>query len=368
MGTVYEAVRTDGLYKKHVALKLLHSNPATDEAQQRFRFERNILAQLQHPGITQLLDGGITDHGQAYLVMQFVEGNPIDIYCDQKQLNIPSRIMLFLQLCEAVQYAHQNLILHRDLKPSNVLVTELGVAGFSPGGGTGNEAQEPQPKARLLDFGIAKALDSERLDMTQPVTIEAKRMMTPAYAAPEQILGKPLSTSTDVYALGVLCYVLLTGSPPYPVSGRPTHEVERIILEQEPIRPSLAAKQTDEGLAKKRDTTPQELGRLIAGDLDKIVEIPVTAMENAPKGPVDGGLDRLDAEIATTDRRVEEERAQAEACERRERLAATLTSPRNDRFAQRVAGRENDRLHQYMIEHVKVQPVHPLSGLTVYNV
>lgn len=214
MGEVYRAGRADGQYEKEVAIKLVRGGYDTASVLERFRHERQILASLDHPNIARLLDGGTTDEGVPYLVMELIEGTPIDQYCDANKLNVTERLRLFVQVCSAVQYAHQRLVIHRDIKPGNILVTTQGV-----------------PK--LLDFGIAKILDPA---VSSATTIAGP--MTPEYASPEQIRGEPITTATDVYSLGVVLYQLLTGRSPYPRNTNVPHEFARAICEFEPERPS----------------------------------------------------------------------------------------------------------------------------------
>src|SRR6266550_1063411 len=197
MGAVYEAVRVDLEFNKRVAIKLVKRGMDTDFILRRFRKERQILAALDHPHIALLLDGGTTDDGLPYFVMEFIEGQPLYSYCDAHQLNIVERLKLFRAICDAVHYAHQKQVVHRDIKPSNVLVTSEGA-----------------PK--LLDFGIAKLLNPDLAgDITHDPTATAMRLMTPEYASPEQVQGDPTTPGTDVYSLGVLLYELLTGHRPY---------------------------------------------------------------------------------------------------------------------------------------------------------
>jgi len=214
MGEVYRASRADGQYEKEVAIKLVRGGYDTASVLERFRHERQILASLDHPNIARLLDGGTTDEGIPYLVMELIEGTPIDQYCNANQLNVSQRLRLFVQVCSAVQYAHQRLVIHRDIKPGNILVTQEGV-----------------PK--LLDFGIAKILDP-----TAGAETTMAGPMTPEYASPEQIRGEPITTATDVYSLGVVLYHLLTGRSPYPKNTHAPHEFARVICEWEPERPS----------------------------------------------------------------------------------------------------------------------------------
>jgi serine/threonine protein kinase len=216
MGEVYRAERVDGQYDKQVAIKFVRFGLDTPALLERFRHERQILATLDHPNIARLHDGGTTEEGIPYLVMELIEGAPIDQYCDDRDLGIDERLQLFMEVCGAVQYAHQRLVIHRDIKPGNILVTAAGV-----------------PK--LLDFGIAKMVDPSAGAETTFV-----RPMTPEYASPEQIRGEPITTATDVYSLGVVLYRLLTGRSPYPANTRTAIELARVICEAEPARPSTA--------------------------------------------------------------------------------------------------------------------------------
>ncbi len=255
MGEVYRAARADGQFEKEVAIKFVRGGYNSASVIDRFRHERQILASLDHPNIGQLLDGGTTDDGIPYLLMELIEGIPIDQYCEKHSLNITERLRLFLQVCSAVQYAHQRLVIHRDIKPGNILVTKSGV-----------------PK--LLDFGIAKILDSSD---TAQHTIAAP--MTPEYASPEQILGQPVTTSTDLYSLGVVLFILLTGNSPHPITTNSQFELARAICDKEPQPPSavVAASFTPESPTKAASTsflpegTATRLQRRLRGDLDNIV-------------------------------------------------------------------------------------------------
>ena len=218
MGTVYLAARSDAQFDQRVAIKVVKRGMDTDEIVRRFREERQTLAQLDHPYIARLLDGGVTPDGRPYLVMEYVDGLPIDRYCDSRRLSTAERLKLFRRVCEGVHAAHQSLIIHRDLKPSNILVTAAGV-----------------PK--LLDFGIAKVLSGTR-DVTH--TAETERRLTPEYASPEQIIGGPITTASDVYSLGVIIYELLCGVRPYSFAVRTTDEVRRLVCFQPPQAPSEA--------------------------------------------------------------------------------------------------------------------------------
>jgi len=227
MGAVYLAMRADDQYRKHVAIKLIRRGLDTDDIIRRFRNERQILAGLDHPNIARLLDGGATDDGRPYLVMEYIAGEPIDDYGDQHKLGAEDRLTLFRQVCAAVHCAHQHLVIHRDIKPSNILVTEDGT-----------------PK--LLDFGIAKLLTPELAAQTLDATAPALRLMTPDYASPEQVRGEPITTASDVYSLGVVLYGLLTGHRPYRLTGRTPHEVLQAVCEQDPEKPSTAITRVEE--------------------------------------------------------------------------------------------------------------------------
>jgi tetratricopeptide (TPR) repeat protein len=232
MGTVFLAERADGQFEQRVALKLIrHSAPGLVR---RFVGERRILALLEHPCIARLIDGGITAGGLPYFAMELVDGEPIDRYCDARELTLESRLELFATVCDAVSYAHQHLVIHRDLKPSNILVTASG-------------------QVKLLDFGIAKLLGPEA---SADATRTEFMAMTPEFAAPEQVRGTSVSTATDVYSLGVLLYVLLTGARPYDLRGKSPTEIERIVCVDDPPRPSGRAH--------------APLRRRLRGDLDLI--------------------------------------------------------------------------------------------------
>ncbi len=261
MGAVYLAVRADDEYQKRVAIKVVQHDLGNPEILRRFRNERQILAGLDHPYIARLLDGGTTPDGLPYVVMEYVEGEPIDRYCNNHRLSIKERLKLFRDVCAAVHYAHQNLIIHRDLKPGNVLVTADGV-----------------PK--LLDFGIAKLLNPELGPQTQAVTRMAMRLMTPEYASPEQIRGQPITTASDIYSLGVMLYELLTGHRPHLFKNYLSQEMEQIISFEEPEKPSTVierpevdARESDqETTTSKRDARDREkLRRQLVGELDAIV-------------------------------------------------------------------------------------------------
>lgn len=264
MGSVFLAERADGQFRQQVALKLLRTGFTSENQTRRFLAERQILASLNHENIARLLDGGVTGDGQPWFALEYVDGHPIDVYCNERQLTLKQRLNLFLKVCDAVQTAHRKLIIHRDLKPSNVLVTEDGTV-------------------KLLDFGIAKVLNQEDiLQESVPLTRTGLLPLTPAYASPEQVRGEPITTASDIYQLGVMLYELLTGFRPYTVSGKTPSEVERIICEEEPTWPSTAVTkpakaegdhimEIPEPSAGIRKKNPEQLQKHLRGDLDIIV-------------------------------------------------------------------------------------------------
>jgi serine/threonine protein kinase len=266
MGTVFRAVRADDEYQKQVAIKLLRGGFASSFAVGRFKTERQILAGLEHPNIARLLDGGRTEEGYPYLVMELVNGVPIDQYCDTHTLTIVKRLQLFRTVCDAVQFAHQNLVIHRDLKPANILVSADGV-----------------PK--LLDFGIAKLVTDESLSPPER-TVSFLRMMTPEYASPEQVRGDPISTATDTYSLGVVLYFLLTGHHPYRLTDASPQALVKVICDTEPLKPSEIVSRTEtigdlgengiltvtpESVSSSRGSKPEKLRHRLSGDLDNVL-------------------------------------------------------------------------------------------------
>ncbi len=272
MSRVFRAERTDGGFDQTVAVKLLRIGLDTEPARRRFRLEQQVLAKLQHPNIAALLDGGLTEDDVPYLVMEYVEGQPITAYCDNNALTIPERISLLCDVGQALRHAHRNLVVHRDLKPSNVLVT-------------------PDGTVKLLDFGIAKLLDEADASITLPDTRTGVRPMTPAFAAPEQVRGNAVNTSTDVFQMGVLTYEVLSGHRPFDASDQ--RGVEQAILDTQPEPPSTVVNQTrteadsedterpatPEDISEARGTTPRRLRHLLEGDLNTIVR---TAMRKDP--------------------------------------------------------------------------------------
>jgi eukaryotic-like serine/threonine-protein kinase len=238
MGAVYVGERVDHEYEKRVAIKLIRAGVGNRELLARFRNERQVLANLEHPNIARLLEGGSTSDGQPYIVMEYVDGLPIDRYCAQHELAVPDRLKLFLEVCDAVQDAHRHLVIHRDLKPSNILVDTTG-------------------RVKLLDFGIAKITEPTPAQAAAEATLTTFRALTPSYASPEQLRGESMTTSADVYSLGVVLYKLLTETLPYNVEGRSASESERIVSDEAAPRPSRVA--------------PKAFARALAGDLDTIV-------------------------------------------------------------------------------------------------
>lgn len=270
MGTVYLAERRD--IQKQVALKLVRDPLASPERVQRFLFEQRVLARLEHPHIARLLDAGVTEQGTPYFAMDYVAGLPIDVYCETHRLSIDERLALFEQVCQAVQFAHQNLVVHRDLKPSNILVREGGAV-------------------KLLDFGIAKLLEQDEAEELM-LTCSGMRVMTPDYAAPEQMRGEGVTTATDVYALGVVLYHLLTGRRPYMFSTGSMVDAEKVICGVEPEKPSTVIRQEvkvsgdaapsvmPEHISAARQIPLHGLRRRLRGDLDTIL---LTALQKDPE-------------------------------------------------------------------------------------
>ena len=267
MGAVYLAYRADKSYNKQVAIKDIHRGMESDRILQRFRRERQIIASLDHPNIARLLDGGATDDGRPYIVMEYVEGMPINEWCNQKRLPTAKRLQIFLQVCDAIQYAHQNLIIHRDIKPGNILV-------------------RADNTAKLLDFGIAKLMNPETAQAVTDKTATSMRLMTPQYASPEQLKGENVTTASDVYLLGIVMYELLTGHRPYEVKDNAALEALRAYAQGEPQKPSEAIFRTTDRLtmeggrqitanalivSEQRDGTPAILLKKLQGDIDAIL-------------------------------------------------------------------------------------------------
>lgn len=285
MGVVYKARRKDEHLEKTVALKIIKPTFAQPRDLSRFRAERQILANLEHAHIARLYDGGQTEMRVPYFVMEYVDGQPMDRYCQQHGLTLRTRLKLFLQVCEAVQFAHRHMIVHRDLKPSNLLVTRDG-------------------QVKLLDFGIAKIMDPDAFQQSLLATRAEQRLLTPAYASPEQLKGEIVSVATDVYALGVILYELLSGQPPYRITSRSLDQVERVICDTDPPKPSSVVGRTHSETrareASSRDSgeeksTPmaRRLSRQLRGDLDNIVFM---AMRKEPENRY-GSVDQFAEDI-----------------------------------------------------------------------
>jgi len=260
MGNVWLARRSDGRFEGAAAVKLLNASLVGRAGAERFRREGSILARLAHPHIARLLDAGVSPSGQPYLVLEYVEGEPIDRSCDARALSIEARLRLFLDVLEAVGHAHTNLIVHRDIKPSNVLVDREG-------------------RVKLLDFGIAKLLEGEgEGGAATALTREGGRALTPEFAAPEQIIGGAVTTATDVFALGTVLYILLSGRHPAAGALGSPAEIVKAIVDAQPPRVSdtftagrTAASENRRRAAEARGATPDALRRELRGDLDTIV-------------------------------------------------------------------------------------------------
>jgi serine/threonine-protein kinase len=255
MGTVFLAQRVDGVYEQTVALKIVRHGMETPENICRFEKEREILAGLNHPNIARLIDGGVTDFGLPYLVMEYVDGTPIDEYCENNKLTISQRIELVISLCNAVQFAHNNLVIHRDLKPANILIDKNG-------------------HVKILDFGIAKLVE-DRIDFEDESEVTSTHAVTPAYAAPEQITGNSVTTSTDTYSMGVLLYKLLVGVTPFNLNDVSPFSGREKIVNQEPFKPSLKFSQLtteqQNKFSKSRLVSASKLFKILKVDLDAIL-------------------------------------------------------------------------------------------------
>ena len=258
MGSVFLAERADGHFEQKVALKLIKPGMNSSEIIKRFQFERQILARLQHPNIARLLDGGLTEDGLPYFTMEYVEGDNIDEYCDKNNLSINERLRLFEKVCNAIQYAHQNLVIHRDLKPSNIIIKKDGTV-------------------KLLDFGIAKVFTEDDSIEQSALTRTGLFVMTPEYASPEQIRGESITTSTDIYSLGLILYQLITGEKAYEIKTKSPLELEKIICYTEPPKPSSAIKslQVKDKIKAEKISTAHKTGldkliKTLSGDLDNI--------------------------------------------------------------------------------------------------
>ena len=257
MGSVWLAERSDGRFQRKAAVKFMSAG-LVGHGEERFKREGAILGRFSHPNIAELLDAGVASDGQAYIILEYVEGQPIDRYCDEHRLNIKSRVLLFLDVLGAVSHAHANLIVHRDIKPSNVLVSKNG-------------------EVKLLDFGIAKLVEAEGHESATLLTRPGDSPLTPEYAAPEQVTGAPVTTATDIYSLGVVLYQLLSGRHPAGTALRSPAALVKAIVDTEAARPSdivhPSTPDTEEVTtnASRRGSTPERLYRLLRGDLDTIV-------------------------------------------------------------------------------------------------
>ena len=253
MGVVYRAEQTSDSFTRQVAIKLLSNNRNDSQVLQRFQKEQALLAGLKHPNIAQLYDGGVTNNNIPFFVMEYVDGAPIDQYCNGKKLSLKTRLRLLLQVADALSFAHSNLIVHRDIKPSNIFVTQEG-------------------EVKLLDFGIAKILDEEKdLQLTQT----GNQVLTPGYAAPEQLLEQPITVATDIYLLGLVGYHLLTGQQAYQDKAGSLVEIARVMCEEDPTQPSLIHKKMTKEISASvfsdRGVSQKQLENQLKGDLDAIL-------------------------------------------------------------------------------------------------
>jgi serine/threonine-protein kinase len=253
MGSVWLAERCDGRFERKVAIKFIHLAVLDEVSAERFKREGAILGRLAHPQIAELIDAGITPTGEPFLVLEYVEGQPIDAFCDQSKLTVEARILLFLDVLSAVQHAHSNLIVHRDIKPSNVFVSRAG-------------------QVKLLDFGIAKVLaDEQNAASPSALTLDAGAMLTPRFAAPEQFSGGAITTATDIYTLGVLLFLLLTGQHPAGSGPISAAELIKTVVDEEPTRASDAITKSSTEVAANREATVEKLRSQLRGDLDTII-------------------------------------------------------------------------------------------------
>jgi len=263
MGAVYLAQRSDGHFDRSVALKVIKKGMDSEQVLKRFHRERQILAKLQHPNIARLLDAGLTKDGRPYFIMEYIDGLPINEYCDKNRLTIKERLNLFQTVCETVSYAHRNLVVHRDLKPGNIFITSEGIV-------------------KLLDFGIAAVLD-DSIETEGQLTKIGQHILTPEYASPEQARGERIDTATDIYSLGMVFYELLTGIRPYELGHLSPSEIEKVICTTKPEKPSSAIRKLEtlkttsgesqrnlQKLSELRKSPPERLIKILSGDLDNI--------------------------------------------------------------------------------------------------
>ena len=278
MGTVYLAARADHHFEQQVAVKIVKRGMDTEFILRRFRNERQILAGFDHPNIGRLFDGGATEDGLPYFVMELIEGGKsIDEYCDAHQLSTIERLKLFRIVCGAVHYAHSKMVVHRDIKPGNILIS-------------------PEGAPKLLDFGIAKILGPDQSGTSTDPTATSLRIMTPAYASPEQVRGETITPASDIYSLGVLLYELLTGHRPYRLKGRAPHEVAQVICEERPSRPSMAVSRTEEietGDGATLNITPETVSRTRDGEPRKLRRILGRSGQHRAPGATQGDGEAL---------------------------------------------------------------------------
>ncbi|MGH7503954.1 MAG: serine/threonine-protein kinase [Longimicrobiales bacterium] len=277
MGAVYLAERADGSFQQQVALKIVRHGMDSGDILRRFIAERQILANLRHPSIAGLVDGGQAADGRPWFAMELVEGDPITTYCDVRRLGIDERIRLFKHVCDAVRAAHRAHVIHRDIKPSNILITRDG-------------------HVQLLDFGISKQLPSDGTDVT--LTGVWQRMLTPEYASPEQVRGEVTSRATDIYALGIVLYELLTGQRAQSVAADRPGDVVRVICEQDPDPPSVVIERQPLA-ALARSTDPKSLQRTLRGGLDATVMKALRKLPSDRYATVDHMLDDLERALGS---------------------------------------------------------------------
>jgi len=251
MGIVFKGNRDDKEFDQKVAIKILKQGLSSEYLLKRFQNERQTLANLQHPNIARLYNGGKTSEGLPYLIMEFIDGDPITEYCDKNNLSVEERLKLFIIVCNAVQYAHQNLIIHRDIKPENILVNKEG-------------------NTKLLDFGVSKLLDNENSENQEILTKTGMWHLTPEYASPEQIKGGNITTSSDIYSLGVLLYQIISGSAPYKIYNNSPLAISKILDEEKISKPSEIVQKNTEGISKEESKNKFRPNyKELKGDIDK---------------------------------------------------------------------------------------------------
>jgi serine/threonine-protein kinase len=312
MGTVYRAVRDDGAFMQEVALKVVKRGFDSPDLLERFRRERQILAMVSHPNIARILDGGTTADGRPYYAMEFVAGEPLTTFCYKRKLSLEERLRLFQDVCAAVAHAHQNLIIHRDLKPANIMVTHSGTV-------------------KLLDFGIAKIFFEDMPDVGQTISAGGAALLTPNYASPEQVRGDRITTATDVYALGLILYELLTGKRAQQVTNSSAGELERAVCDAQPLRPEIAAESSEHGVKP-----PSSL----RGDIETVL---LKALQKEPRAPLRDG-EPIRRRPGTLSRRADRHRASRQRLVSREHVRPAQQAGRRGRGAGgRIAGRRHWR-------------------------